>query len=656
MGQGKSDLGGSVSRPVALLSLAAATIQSASSNAPPSALLAVAVATSIPAVPTDAASSPNVAAAMVAGGCFFSPSTAASSSSSSSSASRVVRGVSPEDGLKYSGGMFRCIPPGAVAVYDEVQGEKRIAEIELPATAINDDFCDCEDGFDEPGTGACAGQTKTMFYCPNEGSLPLFVYTSRVNDGVCDCCDGSDEWANPKRCKNLCAAEGKTLFAQRAQRKGEIEKGLAKRRQLIEVGRKARDADAKRLDVLKAVLPHLELRENGARESVQTAKRRVAKAEAGGATPAAAARSSDEAGASTGEGAASPAGLPDASATAPDSGAVDTPASPDASASSSSSSSSSDGATGAAEHPDAAPATTADTTEAQPESASPDSADSMAAPAVSSEGAPASDTPAQQDGPVISEYTKWMEGAEEVVESSQQQEQEQQPDEVEDEEEKKDKASPSSSSPSSSSSQTAAEAEVVDDLSETMFERIRTGLSSVLTSVKQFFSRKPKHLRLLEQAEKELEYARARIKKKKDEIQELEKRIAARGSVEVDGNLEASIAYSDLAERCISKKIGEYKYEICFFKDAKQDRTSIGKWKSWEADGIGFFGGGQHCPGGPARSLRVVFVCGAMEELLSVEEPSRCTYEATLRHAAACSEELLREVQSAAPRLPQDEL
>ncbi|KAL8154280.1 hypothetical protein V2J09_012040 [Rumex salicifolius] len=74
---------------------------------------------------------------------------------------------------------------------------------------VNDDFCDCVDGTDEPGTSACP---KGKFYCANAGSVPKFLHSSLVNDHICDCCDGSDEYDGVIHCPNTCIMGGNIEF------------------------------------------------------------------------------------------------------------------------------------------------------------------------------------------------------------------------------------------------------------------------------------------------------------------------------------------------------------------------------------------------------------------------------------------------------------
>ena len=91
-----------------------------------------------------------------------------------------------EASIDESAGTFRCF-----------DGSRTI-----PLSQINDNYGDCDDLSDEPGTGL---NHSAMFYCHNNDGTPQEIPYWSVGDGVCDCDDGSDEAFNPHvTCENLC--------------------------------------------------------------------------------------------------------------------------------------------------------------------------------------------------------------------------------------------------------------------------------------------------------------------------------------------------------------------------------------------------------------------------------------------------------------------
>ncbi|PNH10213.1 Glucosidase 2 subunit beta [Tetrabaena socialis] len=98
----------------------------------------------------------------------------------------AIRGLNPDLASHYT---------GAGATFSCISGVAKT----IPFARVNDDYCDCADGSDEPGTSACH---NGRFYCRNLGHEPRLLAAAFVDDGVCDCCDGADEAKGT--CKNTC--------------------------------------------------------------------------------------------------------------------------------------------------------------------------------------------------------------------------------------------------------------------------------------------------------------------------------------------------------------------------------------------------------------------------------------------------------------------
>jgi hypothetical protein len=138
----------------------------------------------------------------------------------------------------------------------------------LPYSQLNDDFCDCEDGSDEPGTSACSGVAVMSpqvsagggFYCVNRGYEGRLIPSSRVNDGICDCCDGSDEWRAVATCADGCAEHAARANERNAARASVVRQGIAARAALEAAGAKQRESQEAEVAKLKSLVDSAEPR------------------------------------------------------------------------------------------------------------------------------------------------------------------------------------------------------------------------------------------------------------------------------------------------------------------------------------------------------------------------------------------------------------
>ncbi|KAF9081034.1 hypothetical protein BGX23_001377 [Mortierella sp. AD031] len=147
------------------------------------------------------------------------------------------RGVSPSNAKLYvpdSGNNWSCL-----------DGSKTI-----PFSAVNDDYCDCSDGSDEPGTSACG---TGYYYCANPGHTPSAIKTSRINDGVCDeeCCDGSDETDGQIHCPNVCEEVGSKAREENERIQAVQNEGARLRRGYIKYGKANKVSLNKELEALQ---------------------------------------------------------------------------------------------------------------------------------------------------------------------------------------------------------------------------------------------------------------------------------------------------------------------------------------------------------------------------------------------------------------------
>ncbi|KAJ3113827.1 hypothetical protein HDU96_002869 [Phlyctochytrium bullatum] len=109
--------------------------------------------------------------------------------------------------------------------------------------------------------------------------------------------------------------------------------------------------------------------------------------------------------------------------------------------------------------------------------------------------------------------------------------------------------------------------------------------------------------------------------------------------------------WEKLEGQCITFDTPEYTYEVCFHKNASQKAksggsTDLGRFTRFGARSGSVdeskkylymvFEHGQHCWNGPARSVEVELECGTENKILTVTEPSKCEYAMRVTSPNAC--------------------
>ncbi|KAF2761354.1 glucosidase 2 subunit beta precursor [Pseudovirgaria hyperparasitica] len=154
--------------------------------------------------------------------------------------------------------------------------------VKIPFSRVNDDYCDCPDGSDEPGTSACSYISPLSpptveentslalpgFYCKNKGHLPAYVPFTNVNDGICDyeqCCDGSEEWegVGGVKCEDKCKEIGKEWRKLDDARQKSLNNANRKRKELVTEAARLRKEVEDRLQTLATEIQGSELKVSG---------------------------------------------------------------------------------------------------------------------------------------------------------------------------------------------------------------------------------------------------------------------------------------------------------------------------------------------------------------------------------------------------------
>ncbi|KAF5735681.1 glucosidase 2 subunit beta-like isoform X1 [Tripterygium wilfordii] len=563
-------------------------------------------------------------------------------------------------------------------------GSKKFSKAQL-----NDDFCDCTDGTDEPGTSACPGG---KFYCRNAGHAPVLLFSSRINDGICDCCDGSDEYDGKVKCANTCWEAGKVARDKLKKKISTHQEGVALRKLEVEQAKLSIAKDEAELsklkneeNILKGLVQQLKERKEQIekaeeRERLQKEKEDKEKQEAEKSATQeksveeeARQETSDTEEKADSEGKAMEKMLHDEIGVLEDSPVdqdmaenyVDPVAGVEESHTPKDEEPFVDEveqhAARGAEDP-ASPKTKEDT---GLESDSHDAGSKENDVAENTEGLSREELgrlvasrwtggdSEKQDGggkdndhEVHDEITKDADDEEEDGYASETDDDtgkyddssvEDEVDEAYEDEYHDDSSSPSYQYVSDDESDIA---DTTAPSGPSWLEKIQQTVRNILQAVNLFQT--PVDKSDADRVRKEYDESSGKLSKLQSRISSLTKKLKHDFGPEKE--------FYSFHGRCFEIKQNKYVYKVCPFKEASQveghSTTRLGRWDKFEDSyRVMIFSDGDKCWNGPDRSLKVRLRCGLKNEITDVDEPSRCEYSALMSTPALCVESKLKELQ-----------
>lgn len=576
-------------------------------------------------------------------------------------------GISPEDENYYKG-----LSSGAIKCKD---GSKKFTKAQL-----NDDFCDCPDGSDEPGTSACP---SGKFYCKNAGHVGLFIYSSRVNDGLCDCCDGSDEHDGKVKCPNTCWEVGKVARDKLKKKIATFQEGITIRKKEIEEAKLAiakEEAEISKLKneekILKERVEQLREKkeqiekaeeeerlkrekEENDRKEADDAKVEASKAEEKTEVQEEAVKSDIH----------DKIGLLEDSSSVKDveeghDKAVDEEQHGDHSVNDEFPVDEVEQVPeDSSQHPEIKEESSTDNNKADVSSSNEDKDATENTDSLSKEelgrviGSRWLGKKSEQETESVGAGTD--SNHDEVLSDTHEEEYNGYDSDVDDRKDDDDddhkysdddtedqvedfvgEDHDSSSSHKSESDDDSDFADTTTTTSPSWTEKIQRTVKRIFRAVNLFQT--PVNISDADSIRKEYDEASAKLTKIESRLSSLKQKLKHDFGPEKE--------FYSFHGQCFENKENKYTYKICPFKQATQvegySTTRLGNWDKFEDSYRTMqFTGGDHCWNGPDRSLKVKLRCGLKNELTDIDEPSRCEYLAFLATPALCLEEKLKELQ-----------